>query len=286
MVSHASLTLMTLNITLKSNCKSVAIERVEKCIQDIKTWMIDNYLMLNDSKTELLHVTSKFSDVPHIASLTAGDSVITPAQNVRNLGAIFVSHLSMTTHVNNICRNASFALRKIGKIRKYLDKSTTEQLIHAFVSSRLDSNNILLAGLPSKDISKLQRVQNSAARLTSLTKKRDHITPVLHDLHWLPVHSRVVFKVLLLTYKILNDMAPGYLSELVHSYVPSRSLRSSSKALLKIPSHKTESYGARAFSIIAPQLWNELPQNIRQAQSINHFKNSAKTHLFNIAYNL
>ena len=78
--------------------------------------MIENYLMLNDSKTELLHVTSKFSDVPHIASLTAGDPLITPAQNVRNLGAIFDSHLSMTTHVNNICRNASFAFKVYGEM--------------------------------------------------------------------------------------------------------------------------------------------------------------------------
>ena len=182
--------------------------------------------------------------------------------------------------------SASFALRKIGKIRNYLDKSTTEQLIHAFVSSRLDSNNILLAGLPSKDISKLQRIQNSAARLVSRSKKRAHITPILQDLHWLPVHHRINFKLLLLTYKILNDMAPVYLSELLHPYVPTRLLRSSSKDLLQTPSHRTKSYGARAFSIIAPILWNTLPHHIRQASSINQFKNSLKTFQFQIAYDL
>ena len=186
----------------------------------------------------------------------------------------------MSPHVNNICRGASFALRKIGKIRRYLDKSTTEQLVHAFVSSKLDNNNILLTGLPSKDISKLQRIQNSAARLVTFTKRREHITPVLRDLHWLPVLDRIIFKILLLTYKVRHDMAPMYLCELLHSYVPTRTLRSSSQDLLQTPSCRTKTYGERAFSIIAPKLWNDLPYEIRHAPSINQFKNSLKTHIF------
>ena len=93
-----------------------------------------------------------------------------------------------------------------------LSKESTEILIHAFVSSKLDHCNSLLYGLPAYQLAKLQVLQNTAARVVSLTRKYDHITPVLESLHWLPVKFRIVFKVLLLVYKALNGMAPPYLS--------------------------------------------------------------------------
>ena len=89
----------------------------------------------------------------------------------------------MHRHVNNICRKASLALRRIGSVRQYLNSNTTEVLVHAFVTSQLDSCNCLLLGTPEKEISKLQRIQNSAARLVSRAKKSDHITPILKHLH-------------------------------------------------------------------------------------------------------
>ena len=118
----------------------------------------------------------------------------------------------MKDHVSNIVRAASFAIYKIGRLSKYLDRESTERLIHAFVSSRLDSCNSLLYGLPDCQISKLQRVQNSAARIVSRCSKRDHMTPVLCELHWLPVRQRLQYKIALLTFKALNNMAPSYIS--------------------------------------------------------------------------
>ena len=109
----------------------------------------------------------------------------------------------MVEHVNKICRTSYYHLRNISKIRKYLTEETTEILVHAFVSSKLDYCNSLLYGLPKHMISSLQSVQNTAARIVTLTKKFDHITPVLIQLHWLPVHFRILFKVLLLVYKRL-----------------------------------------------------------------------------------
>ena len=114
----------------------------------------------------------------------------------------------MDVHVNNICRAASHALYKIGQIRRYLDQPTTERLIHAFVTCRLDNCNSLLFALPETQISKLQRIQNSAARPFTLSKIRCHISPVLRDLHWLPIKSRIMFKILLLTFKCSRGLAP------------------------------------------------------------------------------
>ena len=269
---------------MKSSERSVAIVRIEQCIRDIKAWMASNYLVLNDSKTEVLHFTSRFINNPSISQITAGEAVVDLAQNARDLGVILDTQLTMRPHVNNITRSASFALKKISSIRKYMDSQSCEKRVHAFISSRLDNCNSLLINLPDKDLRKLQRIQNSSARLVALSKKRDHITPVLFDLHWLPVIHRIDFKVLLLTYKTLSGMAPAYMSDMLHPYVPTRTLRSSSSNLLQMPSARTITYGERAFSIRAPKLWNALPLNIKQAGSVEHFKKLLKQHLFKVAF--
>ena len=107
-------------------------------------------------------------------------------------------------------------------------------------------------------ISSLQSVQNTAARIVTVTKKFDHITPVLIQLHWLPVHFRILFKVLSLVYKALNGMAPLYITEISYRTC-SRTLRSTDHKLLAVPKSRLKTYGDRAFSVAAPKLWNELP---------------------------
>ena len=128
---------------------------------------------------------------------------------MRDLGVVLDSNLRMNQHVTNLCRGSTFALSRIGKLQRYLDRATTQKLMQAFVISRLDHCNSLLYSLPQKDINKLQRIQNMGARLISLTKKHDHITPILRDkLHWLPVDQRIIFKIILLSYKVLHGIAP------------------------------------------------------------------------------
>ena len=113
---------------------------------------------------------------------------------------------------------------------------------------------MILQGLPTFLIDRLQNVQNAAARIITRTKKYDHIKPVLRQLHWLPVNQRINYKKLLLTYKALNGQDPSYITELLEPYTPARNLRSSSKNLLKIPLVKLVSYGDRCFSFAAPTL--------------------------------
>ena len=130
-----------------------------------------------------------------------------------------------------------------------------------------------------KSLKTLQLVQNAAARVLTRTKKREHITPVLASLHWLPVKSRIEFKILLLTFKALNNMAPLYLKELVVPYQPTRALRSQNSSLLVIPTVSKSRVGARAFSYQAPHLWNHLPLSVREADTICTFKSRLKTFL-------
>ena len=115
------------------------------------------------------------------------------------------SHFTMDTQINSLCRATHFHLRNIAAIRDHLTTAATEQLIHSLVSSRLDYCNSLLYGVPKYKISYLQRVQNIAARIVMLCSRRDHITPYLESLHWLPVECHIVFKILLFAFKCMNN---------------------------------------------------------------------------------
>lgn len=141
-------------------------------------------------------------------------------------------------------------------------------------------------GLPEKAISKLQRIQNTAARLISRVPRSHHISSTLRDLHWLPIKWRITYKILLLTYKAIHGLSPLYLSELIHPYIPARTLRSSNLSLLTIPDNiNSIHFGHRSFYHASATLWNSVPLHIRQAESISIFKSHLKTHLFSIAYN-
>ena len=110
------------------------------------------------------------------------------------------------------------------------------------------------------------------------------LRPVLKELHWLPVEQRITFKVLLLTFKALNNLAPPYLSQLIVPYNPTRNLRSASKHLLEVPNVRLKSYGDRAFSVAAPKHWNDIPLDIKLSGSVDVFKSRLKTYLFRLAF--
>ena len=222
-----------------------------------------------------MHFSSKFGGAGPVprCEIRIGDVDIQPYNVVRNLGVSMDSAATMSDHVINICKAASHALWKIGKIRTLLDQSCTEKLVHAFITSRLDYCNSLLYGLPLQQIRKLQIIQNSAARLVIRKKKVEHITPVLHSLHWLPIQKRIEFKVLCIVFKVLNGCGPSYLGDLLMVRSTRRSLRSQSGSVVNLhqPIGNTAYYGDRAFSICGPRLWNALPPCLRSSHTLNSF---------------
>ena len=121
----------------------------------------------------------------------------------------------MAVHITKICSAAFYQLHNIRRIRKYLLMDTAATLSYSFVSSRIDYCNSLLYGALKRHIDKLQRVQNAAASLVVMQGKFCHITPVLCQLHWPSVSFRINFRILLLTFKAIHELAPSYINNLV-----------------------------------------------------------------------
>ena len=159
-----------------------------------------------------------------------------------------------------------------------LSNETAATIIHALITSRIDNGNSLLTGVTDHSLRKLQLAQNAAARILTKTRKFDHITPILKDLHWLPVRERINFKLLLLTWKVIDGLAPSYISNFLVPYKPVCALRSSDKHLLTVP-RTSSTLKDCAFSVAAPTLWNSLPLDIRCCDSLQSFKTLLKTHI-------
>ena len=199
-------------------------------------------------------------------SVSVGDMQVSPSSNVRDLGVVFDQYLTFHDHISGIFKSTHFHLRGIGRIRNL---RTFAQLIHALITSRLDFCNSILYNLPNKQIEILQRIQNQAAHMLKRIPRRNHITPVLRELHWLRIHDRIIFKILLLTHKAVNNTAPEYLCDLIRLNVKSTTIRTRASfdpCLLCVPPiSKTcaNSFFDRSFVYAAPTLWNALDLDIR-----------------------
>lgn len=241
--------------------------------------MLCNKPKLNRRKTELLILSTWHLPPPPIECVDVSGEQINSSPSARNTGDSLNEYMSLAKSVTSTCKACFFHLMNISKIRDYLSPADTEKLLHTFIKSKLDNANSLLPWLPKFLIDHLQNVQNSAACVITHTRKYDHNKPVLKQLHCLPVSQHIGYKILLLTYKALNSQAPCYITELLGPFVPTRSLRSSSKNLLNVPV-KLVRYSHRCFSFVASSLWNSLPDDIRQSSSLLEFKTHVKTHLF------
>jgi len=259
--------------------------QIQTCLKDIANWMIENKLKNNNDKLEVLLVgTRQQLAKVDFDSVTIDGLEIKISDQVRNLGIIFDRELSMCAQVDSLCKSAFLQLRDLRAIRKSLNKKATLTATHAFITSRLDYGNSLLYGVHEKQIKRVQCIQNVAAKLVKGGRKYDHVTPILKELHWLPVQYRIQYKCTLLAWKAVNGYAPVYLQNLL-SFRDSRSHRSRDNRILVVPKTKLVSGGDRSFSKYAAVLWNNLPSTMKDIKDVNVFKSKLKTMLFCDAYN-
>jgi hypothetical protein len=209
---------------------------------------------------------------------------ITPNGSVTIIGVSFDQCIKMYEHVTSVCRAGSYHLKNIHCLKTFLTQEALVTVVHAFLASHIDYCNSLLYDISDYNIDCLQRIQNSAAGIGTNTRKYDHVNPIFQNLHWLSVRPYIHFKILLITYKSINDMTPEYLCELVSIRKSSRKLRSSSQILLQVLVSRLKSYVNCVFSVAAPTLWNRLPANIRNASSLGKVETLLKTHLFKVAF--
>ena len=187
---------------------------------------------------------------------------------------------TLSAQVNKVVRNCNYHLSNLWRIRRFIDLKTCHHAVRALILSRLDYCNSLYTVLSAKDRRKLEGIQNRAARLIFGFGSRTHTSPLLKELHWLPLFQRIQFKVCLYVYKILNQLTPEYLNNTIKVYTPSRNPRSiTDTCRLCIPLSKLSSAEKR-FAVAAAKTWNAIPLPIRNASSILGFKSSLKTYLF------
>ena len=264
-----------------SDNSAAASSNLQECLIELKSWFSLNGLKQNDDKTEfIIFCPKKLNSLCDELSFVMGDCTVYPSDKVKNLGVLLDRNLDMGMHVSNISRSCYYQLRNISKIRRFLSDDACRAIVQATVVSRLDYANSLLYGIRGDLLNQLQRVQNTAARIITKTSKRAHITPILAQLHWLPVCKRIEYKILVIVFKALHGQTPPYIGSMIKHYMPSRVLRSADQFLLCIPKTKTKGFGNRSFNQVGPVLWNALPLKIRLSESLNIFKKLLKTYLF------
>jgi len=189
-------------------------------------------------------------------TLHSGTDTIQPVTTVRDLGVHLDSQLSMQTHISKTTQTCFFHLRRLRQVRRLLGCDVTANLAFAFVLSRLDYGNALLAGLPHTTIAPLQHIINAAVRLVYGLRSRDHVTAVAIELHWLPVEARIQYKLCLLVHLVINSTgkAPLYIPKLFQpvSALPDRCtiLESATRSDLQVSRARLK-FAERTFSVAA-----------------------------------
>ena len=245
-----------------------------KCLDLISQFMSSHFLKLNASKSNLLIFSPQnLRDQVYIDKVYLGSNLFIPVSfEALNLGVKLDYQLTFSPQISMLLAQSYKLLSNIGTIRKYLTVSDVRCLVNAIIVSRLDNCNSLLYGIPEYEINRLQKLQNSCARLIYSRKKFDHVGDLFKELHWLPVKQRIIFKILMFVFKIFLEMAPLYLKDCI-------TICNLDNRVLYVPKTRTV-YGDRAFSNCAPRLWNALPDNLRNCDTLQYFKSHVKHHLF------
>lgn len=256
---------------------------------DIRRWMDIRQLKLNENKTECLFVGRQIDfDRLHIRNLRVNDTELAVSKCVKNLGVLLDSELTMKEQINQTVKLAGYHLRNIAFVKKYLDEENIQRLIQNHVISKLDYCNSLYYGLPNYMLKKLQLIMNRAARLIKGQSFRQRITPVLIELHWLPVKARIVYKQCTMVHQALKYGKPEYMRNMLEEFhvETNVTLRHSAEVNRLLEPRFFREAGRRAFVNSAPRQYNRIPASIKMAENMSTFKRRLKTFLFTDCYDM
>ena len=229
---------------------------MESLLADIRTWMSANKLKLNDDRTKGVALTGprRSVDSSQLSPLNIGDESLNLSPSIQIIGCDLDSHMTFKSYIINFPKNCLFKLRNMYSVRRCISTDAAKVMVQTKITSKLDYCNAMLYGLPASSLSYLQSAQNTAARFISQTRKYDHIKPVMKDLHWLPIRSRIEYKILIMVYKSLHGRIPLYRRELLCRRAE-RGTRQDAKNNLLVPKAKRTTFGATTltFSICRPK---------------------------------
>ena len=245
-----------------------------RCLNLITDWMTSHFLKLNAGKSNLLVFSPKnLKDKIFFDRVYLGNNIFIPVSlDAMNLGVKLDSELSFSKHIGMILSQSYRMISSIGRIKSYLTVNDLRCLVQCVIVSKIDNCNSLFYGINEYEIAKLQKLQNSCARLIYNRKRSDHVSDLFVELHWLPVKQRILFKILLFVYKIFLNACPVYMKDCL-------TVIDYNNRILKVNRVNT-AYGERAFSNCAPKLWNALPEYIRKSNTIKFFKGQLKHYFF------
>ena len=261
---------------------------IKECFNEIKIWMLKNFLKLNHDKTEFMDIGYYVSPLKNL-DIGGDELILSPVLAAKNLGFHFDDQLNMNAQISHLSQICYLNLRNLKRIASRLNHELKVQLVHSNILSIIDYCNAVLFGISEKNLKRIQKIQNNAVRfifnLNGL-KKYTSITPYLKKLHFLPVHYRIKFKIALMVFKCLNNLAPCYLKELIQLREPKKiSMRMDNDFyLMKTPTPARFSRTDASFCQCGPKIWNELPYAVRCINEIENFKKCLKTYYFEIAF--
>jgi hypothetical protein len=192
------------------------IQKLENCIVKIQSWLTQNYLSLNDNKTEMIVFGTKtmLSKLPQL-SLRVGEATIHPADNVRSLGLYLDKSLTMERHVNMICKASYATIWLISRIRRSLTTQSAELLARTLILSRIDYCATTLYGINGHLMTKLDRVINSSMRLVEMIKKRCNVQDALKRHNWLSAKEKIRMRSYIMIFTIYPGLALKHLQCLI-----------------------------------------------------------------------
>jgi hypothetical protein len=249
---------------------------VVKCLKLVVEWSHAHFMKINPDKTEiLLFYPPSLEKEVLIKGVVFEDQCIRFSESVKNVGVVLDKNLDLNKHVNNVTSHGYKILKDIARVRKNFQRGHLERLVHAVIASRLDYCNSLLMNIRKETLFKFQKLQNAAARLVLGKGRRESARSALRELHWLNIDSRIVFKIILLVFKVIR----GLCSDNIKLTFKPFNGRESDFLKLNTPTFKTR-YGKRIFEYNGSRLWNALPYEMRVVEDIEIFKKNLKTLLF------
>ena len=268
-------------IKFDKTCSNTIGRKIEQCIQSIKSWMTKNFLKLNPEKTMMKVFTPRGISLDSNLNLS-----VTPLPSVKVLGVVLGGEMNFKEFISKKFQTCHYHLRNLRNIKNCLSQETRILLVNNLILSTLDFCNSILINLPACSINPLQKILNKSVRFICDVRLREHITPYLRKLHFLPLKFRIMFKGCLIGFKIIREIAPEYLRDNFKLFQPNllRNLRygvGRDKSMFEITLEEMKN---PTVLIRIALTWNDLPLDLRVEQDLETFKTKLKTHYFRAAY--